>query len=79
MLKGIKRAMKTYTINTLGNYRKWEQWFYDNGYEPWQYQYRWNAPEGLHVRFAKSGQEDIEIVTRNEEVHKAIMGYNSAK
>jgi hypothetical protein len=67
-----------YNINTLENYLTWEQWLRDNGYHPWQYQYSWNSPEGLHVWFMKAGEPDIEIVTRSEEVQKAILKFKPA-
>jgi len=31
------------------------------------------------VWFAKAGEKDVEVVTHNEGVQKAIMGYYSAK
>lgn len=67
--------MRVHKISTLTNYKKWEQWFHKNGYQPWQYQYRWDAPEGYHVWFAKAGQEDVEIVTYSRAVHEAIMKF----
>ena len=69
--------MKAYKINTIANYKTWERWFRDNGYLPWQYQYQWDSPEGFHAWFMKAGVEDIEVITRNEEVHKAIMNFGS--
>ena len=68
--------MSIHKISTLANYRKWEQWFRDNDYAPWQYQYGWDSPEGLHAWFAKAGEKDIEIVTHDEEVREAIMKFN---
>jgi hypothetical protein len=60
-----------YKINSIENWRKWETWFRENGWKPWQYQ----DDNGFHVWISKSGEKDIEIVTFNEEVRKEIMKF----
>jgi len=47
-----------------------------HGWTVWQMQYQAADPEGFHAWFQKSGEEDIEIVTFNEDVQKAIVGFN---
>jgi hypothetical protein len=79
MPEGIEGAMKTYTVNTIENYRKWEEWFRDNGYSPWQYQYSWSDKEGFHTWFMKAGCEDIEVVTHSKEVWEEIMKFKTKK
>lgn len=67
-----------YTVNTLSKYLKWEHWFIENGYRPWQYQYDIDSPEGLHVWFCKNGSPDIEVVTNSLEIKNAILSFPKA-
>jgi hypothetical protein len=59
------------------------KWFLDNlratGWTVWQMQYRWNHPEGFHAWFMLAGHEDIEVVTKNKDVQKEIVAYNTKK
>jgi len=45
------------------------------GYQRYQIQYRPDSPEGFHAWFWAADRPDVEIVTQNEEVCKAIMKY----
>ena len=48
-----------------------------HGYTPWQWQYNYDDPNGLHVRFTSSQRpEEIHLVTRLREVQKAIHEYS---
>ncbi len=49
------------------------------GWHVWQMQFRWNLPEGFHAWFMKAGHGDIEVVTKNKEVEKAIVAFNVKK
>lgn len=53
--------------------------FRSEGWHVWQMQFRWNLPEGFHAWFMKVGYKDIEIVTKNKEVEKAIVAFNEKK
>jgi hypothetical protein len=46
-----------------------------HGYSLWQFQYGYSDPEGFHARFAKTGRQNVEVVTHNSEVQKAIVQY----
>lgn len=41
-----------------------------------QLQYDFKHEEGFHAWFKKEGKEDVEVITRNERVEKAIVEYN---
>lgn len=45
------------------------------GWRLWQMQYRWNDENGFHAWFWKADKADVEVVTYNEEVQKAIERY----
>lgn len=47
----------------------------EDEYAIWQMQYAANQPEGLHVWFWASDRPDIEIVTHDNAVQKAILKY----
>jgi hypothetical protein len=53
--------------------------FRAGGWKVWQMQFRCSEPEGFHAWFMNDGQEDIEIVTHDEEVQKAIIEFNAKK
>lgn len=50
----------------------------EKGYRLWQMQYGWDMPEGFHAWFAKDGKNDVEVVTFDESVQKAIIDFNSS-
>jgi hypothetical protein len=65
-----------YTVNTMEKCTRFLDKFRSNGWKVWQMQFRWNdEKEGFHAWFMKAGEQDIEIVTYNEEVEKAIVRY----
>jgi hypothetical protein len=69
-----------YRIKTIENWRKnFEPKLAVHGWKLWQMQFRWNLPEGYHAWFWHENQEDIELVTWNEEVEEAIREYNPSK
>lgn len=45
----------------------------EDEYAIWQMQYAANQPEGLHVWFWSSERDDIEVVTQNRNIQKAIL------
>jgi hypothetical protein len=69
--------MRKFTVETLEQWNILAAKLKDRGYKPWQYQYSWHNPEGLHVWFAKQGKEDVEVITHSEEIHKAIYKFNT--
>ena len=68
-----------YWVETMSRCVKYLDKLRAEGWDVWQMQYRWNLPEGFHAWFWKTGQEDIEIVTHNEEVQAAIVTFDSKK
>jgi hypothetical protein len=68
-----------YTINTFEKCNMILDKFRAEGWHVWQMQYRWNHPEGFHTWFMLAGHDDVEVVTRNKEVQKAIVAYNTKK
>ena len=61
--------MKIFTIETIEEWNKLSARLQEKGYKPWQYQ----DDNGFRTWFAKAGKDDIEVVTHNEEIRKAIM------
>ncbi len=47
----------------------------ENGYHIGQWQYDTAHSEGFHARFTASEKPDIEFVTYNEDVYKAIIKF----
>lgn len=43
------------------------------GYKIYQSQYRASSPEGFHAWFWAEDRPDVEIVTHNNDVYRAIM------
>jgi hypothetical protein len=70
--------MPTYKVETIDKWNKFADRLREKEYRPWQYQYSWDDKNGFHVWFMKAGCEDIEIVTRSEEVQKAILKFKPA-
>jgi hypothetical protein len=68
-----------YRIETMEKCNRFLEKLRLNGWDVWQMQYRWNSDEGFHAWFWKTGEDDIEIVTHNEEVQKTIVGFNGQK
>jgi len=64
-----------YTVNDMQKCTRFLDKFRSNGWKVWQMQFRWSEPEGFHAWFMKAGEQDIEIVTYNKEVEKAIVRY----
>lgn len=68
--------MKPYIIETMEKCNKFLEECRLRGYRVWQMQYRWNEPEGFHAWFHQAGNpDDIEIVTHNEQIQKAIVKF----
>ncbi len=64
-------------IDTL---EKWNILAYamkEKGYRLWQMQYSWDSPEGFHAWFSHPIKQNVEVVTKNIEVEKAIVKYNA--
>lgn len=61
--------MKTFTIESIEQFNILAARLQECGYKPWQYQ----DLDGFHTWFAKAGKADIEVITHNEEIRKAIM------
>lgn len=68
---------RSYRIETIEKCNRFLDNLRANGWGLWQMQYSWDLPEGFHAWFGKVGEEEIEIVTHNEEVEKAIVMFNS--
>jgi hypothetical protein len=68
--------MPAYKVETIEKWNKFADRFREKGYHPWQFQYGHWCPEGLHAWFRKTGEEDIEVVTKSKEVHEAIMKFS---
>ena len=64
-----------FLIETMEKCNRFLDKFRVNGWEVWRMQYYWDLPEGLHAWFRKTGETDIEVVTHNENVHKAILKF----
>lgn len=64
-----------YKVESIDKCNRFLSKFRASGWNLWQMQFRWNDLEGFHAWFMKAGEEDIELVTRNEEVQKAIVKY----
>ena len=47
------------------------------GYQRWQWQYDVNHQEGFHAWFRLHDRPDVEVVTHDEDVYKAIMQYEN--
>lgn len=62
-------------INTIERWKIANDYLSQNNYTLWQMQYDTKSPEGFHARFYVTGKPDIEIITFNEEVYKAILKY----
>lgn len=68
--------MPTYKVETMDKWIKLSTWLRENKFRPWQYQYSWNLPEGMHVWFWLSGKEDVEIITHNKHVSEEILKFH---
>jgi len=64
-----------YTINTMDKCNQFLDKLKLNGWKCWQMQYRWNDENGFHAWFWKTGEKDIEIVTHNKDVQRAIVKF----
>ena len=62
-----------YIIKSKEKWKAFSDKFHSHGWKLWQMQYYWDLPEGFHAWFWLSGKEDIEIVTYNEDVQRAIV------
>jgi len=69
--------MKTYTLKTIDDFNKFKAWADKHGYRPWQYQYSYNHPEGFHTWYMAHGKEDVETITKNKDVEKAIFDWET--
>jgi hypothetical protein len=63
-------------IESIDQWNKFELKLKEHGYERWQMQFDINHPEGFHAWFWKADNKDIEVITHNEEVYKAIVQYS---
>ena len=68
-----------YQVETMSRCNKYLDKLRFEGWDVWQMQYQWYHPEGFHAWFWKTGHEDIELVTHNEDVQKAIVSFNAKK
>jgi hypothetical protein len=64
--------MKTYTINSIEECNRLIQAFIQKGYHLWQFQYRWNLPEGFIAWFF-NGKYDVEVHTQDERVQETLI------
>jgi len=64
-----------YTVNTMDKCNRFLSKFRAHGWTVWQMQHRWSGKEGFHAWFHKAGEQDIEVVTFNEDVQKAIVRF----
>lgn len=65
-------------IDTLDEWAELYKLLKRHGYVLWQMQYRISDPEGFHARFSSQGRSEVEIVTFDEKVYKAIIRYEKA-
>lgn len=63
-------------IKSLDQWRSLAALLHKHGYRLWQMQYSFQDPEGFHAWFSKSGRPDVEIVTRDPDVQRAIVRFN---
>jgi len=68
-----------YTVNNMDKCNSFLAKFRANGWKCWQMQYRWNDENGFHAWFHKAGEQDIEVVTFNEDVQRAIVKFEPQK
>ena len=66
-------------INTIEKWHILRQAMVEKGWSLWQFQYRYDSPEGFHAFFIKEGKPDVEVKTFNQEVEESIVGYNEYK
>lgn len=62
-------------IETMEHWRQAEAYLRENGFHLWQTQYAADCPDGFHVWFMKARTSDIEIVTHNPDVQRAIVKF----
>ena len=62
-------------IDTLDEWADLSKLLKRHGYVLWQMQYRISDPEGFQARFSSKGKSEVEIVTYEEKVYKAIIRY----
>lgn len=64
-------------IETLENWNILATAMKEKGWRLWQTQFIFDNEEGFHAWFRKDNKPEVEVVTHNEEVQKAIISYNS--
>ncbi len=69
-------SVKVKKVETMENWRILEAAFKEKGWKLWQLQYRWDDPVGFHAWFWKTGKEDVELITKCEEIQSSIVAYN---
>ena len=62
-------------IKTLDRWIELEENLLHHCYRLWQFQYDVQHPEGFHAWFSATGKQDVEVITYNQEVLNAIIGY----
>jgi len=67
---------RVYHIETIEKCNRFLEGCRKHGWQLWQMQYSFDHPEGFHAWFYKSREPDIEVITHNEDVQKAIISFN---
>lgn len=49
---------------------------HEKGYRLWQMQYSWDDKEGFHGWFLHAEKLDVEVITHNGDVERAIVAFN---
>jgi len=62
-------------IDSLEQWARLSSKLAEEGYMLWQWQSKYDEPEGFHAHFGASGKPDIEVITFSKEVQEAIVNY----
>jgi hypothetical protein len=69
---------RTFIVETIEDWKKLSAKLKKYGYIPsGDYQYGAWTEEGLHAWFTKDWTQKVEVITHNEEVHKAIYKFKA--
>jgi hypothetical protein len=69
------REVMIVLINSIEKWNEAAARLSEKGYTMWQSQFAVDHPEGFYAWFMSQGLPDVEIITRNKEVHDAILRY----